>query len=349
MSYSEDVVASKLSSLNETQESIVNIAQWVMFHRRYAEQTVRTWTRALADAANHRKLGLIYLANEVVQQSRARKKEEFLTAFEPTVAESMETTYRQLNADLRAKVRRVVDVWRQRQVFRDDVLADIEARLGAVDKGRPKAAAAGRKIGGGMSLLGSGVPTELSKLVAAHQKLTAAATSATVATSSANRLYGDVVEADQLPGPAVYADQLEKVVTALDAAVAASREVVAGREDYLAQLEKVAEVNRAALEAERAALAAAEERRAAATATRDEVAAMAAEADATAADDTLADETLPDAPDPEYTPLDPAVDRDDARDTPRSTDSNGLEGLDPAVAQFLSTLVQNEESAASGQ
>lgn len=33
MSYSDETVRAKLSALNETQESIVTVAQWIMFHR----------------------------------------------------------------------------------------------------------------------------------------------------------------------------------------------------------------------------------------------------------------------------------------------------------------------------
>lgn len=33
MAYNDDAVLAKLSALNETQESIVTVAQWVMFHR----------------------------------------------------------------------------------------------------------------------------------------------------------------------------------------------------------------------------------------------------------------------------------------------------------------------------
>ena len=33
MSYTDEVVKAKLSALNETQESIVTVAQWIMFHR----------------------------------------------------------------------------------------------------------------------------------------------------------------------------------------------------------------------------------------------------------------------------------------------------------------------------
>jgi len=38
MSYTEDAVKAKLSSLNDQQESIVSVAQWIMFHR-YAQIT----------------------------------------------------------------------------------------------------------------------------------------------------------------------------------------------------------------------------------------------------------------------------------------------------------------------
>jgi hypothetical protein len=33
MAYNDDSVRAKLSALNETQEGIVTVAQWVMFHR----------------------------------------------------------------------------------------------------------------------------------------------------------------------------------------------------------------------------------------------------------------------------------------------------------------------------
>jgi len=38
MSYTEDAVKAKLASLNDQQDSIVTVAQWIMFHR-YAPNT----------------------------------------------------------------------------------------------------------------------------------------------------------------------------------------------------------------------------------------------------------------------------------------------------------------------
>jgi regulator of Ty1 transposition protein 103 len=33
MAYADDAVKGKLSALNETQEGIVGVAQWILFHR----------------------------------------------------------------------------------------------------------------------------------------------------------------------------------------------------------------------------------------------------------------------------------------------------------------------------
>ena len=76
-----------------------------------------------------RKLNLIYLANEVAQQSRARRKDEFPKAFGGVIAEAMATAYRGSTADIQNKLRRVVDVWRTRNVFEPPILAEIDARL----------------------------------------------------------------------------------------------------------------------------------------------------------------------------------------------------------------------------
>lgn len=121
MAYTDDSVKAKLSALNETQEGIVTVAQWVMFHRyeqltcdrflddsltiplllrRHAERTAQLWLQKLRDSPAAKRLNLIYLANgtysgesrrriglitriEVAQQSRARRKEDFLIAFSP--------------------------------------------------------------------------------------------------------------------------------------------------------------------------------------------------------------------------------------------------------------------------
>jgi regulator of Ty1 transposition protein 103 len=63
MAYTDDAVLSKLSALNETHESIATTAQWIMFHRRHASQTVHLWLNKLKDLPSSKRLNMIYLAN----------------------------------------------------------------------------------------------------------------------------------------------------------------------------------------------------------------------------------------------------------------------------------------------
>ena len=71
----------------------------------------------------------MYLANEVAQQSRVRRKDEFPKAFSGVIAEAMETAYRGTTPDVQNKLRRVIDVWRNRSVFELAVLDQIDQRL----------------------------------------------------------------------------------------------------------------------------------------------------------------------------------------------------------------------------
>lgn len=66
---------------------------------------------------------------EVAQQSKARNKNEFLTAFAPVIAEATSTAYKGATNEVQNKLRRVVEVWRQRNVFELPIQEAIEARI----------------------------------------------------------------------------------------------------------------------------------------------------------------------------------------------------------------------------
>lgn len=66
MSYTGDAVRAKLSALNETQEAIVTVDQWIMFHR-YAD----------TDAAFPTRDALFLYIPEVGRLTRLRVQEAF--------------------------------------------------------------------------------------------------------------------------------------------------------------------------------------------------------------------------------------------------------------------------------
>ena len=98
-------------------------------HRRNANRTVTLWFNRLKDSGSNKRLNLIYLANEVVQQSKARQRDEFPIAFSPIIAEATAVAYKGATNEVQNKLRRVIEVWRQRQIFEPSIQEAIEARI----------------------------------------------------------------------------------------------------------------------------------------------------------------------------------------------------------------------------
>jgi regulator of Ty1 transposition protein 103 len=66
---------------------------------------------------------------EVAQQTKARHKEDFVLAFSPVLAEATATAYKGATSDVQNKIRRVVQVWRERHIFEPPIQDAMEARL----------------------------------------------------------------------------------------------------------------------------------------------------------------------------------------------------------------------------
>lgn len=66
---------------------------------------------------------------EVAQQSKARRKDDFLIAFSPVIAEATSTAYKGATNEVQQKLRRVVEVWRQRAIFDLPIQEAIESRI----------------------------------------------------------------------------------------------------------------------------------------------------------------------------------------------------------------------------
>ncbi|KAI4777666.1 DUF618-domain-containing protein [Aureobasidium sp. EXF-3400] len=276
MAYADDAVRAKLSALNETQDSIVSVAQWIIFHRfvrfapqhvrtpqltciprRHADRTAELWLERLKDSNPPKKLNLIYLANEVVQQSKARKKDDFLVAFSPIIAEATSLAYKSGTQDTGGKIKRVVEVWRQRNIFEPAIQDATEKRIQEVDKSRT-ARSGGARLGG--SLLGgslfsnssaSSIPPELQPLAQLQSTFSRCDTTVQPLLQTADTEYTKLTDPNTpVPSPPVHAARLSSLLKnlataegALDASLKARRELIAG-------LEKLLEANKAKLEFE---------------------------------------------------------------------------------------------------
>ncbi|KAL6229970.1 hypothetical protein BDW75DRAFT_223872 [Aspergillus navahoensis] len=271
MAYTDDSVKAKLSALNETQEGIVTVAQWVMFHRRHAERTAQLWLQKLRDSPAAKRLNLIYLANEVAQQSRARRKEDFLTAFSPIIAEAVAIAYKGASNDIQQKLRRVVEVWRQRNIFEPPIQDAVEARVDEIDKSR----STGKKplLGGSLFSGPSGsTPSELQPLVPLQVALSKAAVASGTSGTTANVEYEKMNDPNgPLPTPPVHAARLSSLLKMLANAESSVSEVIKSRRALIDGLEKLLETNRNALSQEEALAVQLQDRRAETEAKKREV------------------------------------------------------------------------------
>ncbi|KAI1349520.1 RNA polymerase II-binding domain-containing protein [Xylaria sp. FL0043] len=245
MAYNDDAVLAKLSSLSETQDSIVSVAQWIMFYRRHADRTAQLWLQKLKDSSSHKRLSLIYLANEVAQQSKARRKEEFLVSFSPAIAEAVAVAYKGASHDVQNRIRRVVDVWRERNVFEGPIQQAVEARIHDLDKARGST-----KAGLGGSIFGStsSFPAELNPLVAPQQNVTKVSLSTAPAIKSANTDYNSLMApGSTVPSAPVYAARLSGLLKTLAQAEGAVEQSVKARRELVDQLQRLLDSNRNAL------------------------------------------------------------------------------------------------------
>merc|ERR1711881_93839 len=79
-SFSDEALEKKLADLNNSQQSIQQLSLWLIHHRKHYNKTVAVWHKELVKTSNNRKLTFLYLANDVVQNSR-KKAPEFSKEF----------------------------------------------------------------------------------------------------------------------------------------------------------------------------------------------------------------------------------------------------------------------------
>lgn len=130
MSFSGDVFTKKLSGLQETQDSIVSISQWVLFHHRHAKESSRIWQQViLAENSANKKLSLLYLCNDVVQQAKRKRKLEFIQEFSLVLPETLTKIYSSLNSQIKGKVDRLIGVWEERLIFSSSQINDFRSAI----------------------------------------------------------------------------------------------------------------------------------------------------------------------------------------------------------------------------
>uniref|UniRef100_H3ALB6 Regulation of nuclear pre-mRNA domain containing 1B n=1 Tax=Latimeria chalumnae TaxID=7897 RepID=H3ALB6_LATCH len=92
--FSETALEKKLSELSNSQQSVQTLSLWLIHHRKHSNTIVNVWHKELKKAKPSRKLTFLYLANDVIQNSK-RKGPEFTRDFESALVDAFSHVARQ--------------------------------------------------------------------------------------------------------------------------------------------------------------------------------------------------------------------------------------------------------------
>ncbi|KAG7120451.1 ABC multidrug transporter mdr2 like protein [Verticillium longisporum] len=212
-----------------------------MFHRRHAERTAQIWLQRLKDSTSTKRLSLVYLANEVTQQSKARHRPDFVLAFAPIIAEALAVAHKGAPAEIQGKLRRVVEVWADRAIFEPGIQAAIEARM--QDAERSKSAPKSN-----FGSHASNVPADLAGLVVHSQNLEKTSLPTKTSLGTADQDWDKLHDPSAAtPSAPVYAARLNGLLRSLASAEGAVADSVKARRALISELEKLLSTNRAVL------------------------------------------------------------------------------------------------------
>ena len=129
MSFSESSLLRKFSELNSTQQSVQTLSLWLIHHRKYSRTIVNIWLKELLTASKaERKLTFIYLANDMLQNSR-KKGYEYLQEFSKPLSEAIENTAKYSDDKLRFTLERIFNIWKDRKIYPDEKIEEFKKVL----------------------------------------------------------------------------------------------------------------------------------------------------------------------------------------------------------------------------
>lgn len=161
--------------------------------------------------------------------------------------EAAQTAYRSSTPEIQNKIRRVIEVWKARNVFEAPIIAAIETRLNEIDKAK---GSSGKKTLMGNSLFhsGSAMPKELETLGPLQTAVTKAALDARPTLDTAEREYSRINDPEvSQPSPPVHAARLSSLIKSLAAAESSVSASIKTRQSLIADLERILQTNKGVL------------------------------------------------------------------------------------------------------
>ncbi|XP_015684600.1 regulation of nuclear pre-mRNA domain-containing protein 1B [Protobothrops mucrosquamatus] len=137
-SFSESALERKLSELSNSQQSVQTLSLWLIHHRKHAGPIVVVWHRELRKAKSSRKLTFLYLANDVIQNSK-KKGPEFTKEFESVLVDAFSHVAREADEGCKKPLERLLNIWQERSVYGGEFIQQLKLSMEDSNSPQPKA------------------------------------------------------------------------------------------------------------------------------------------------------------------------------------------------------------------
>ncbi|XP_031781850.1 regulation of nuclear pre-mRNA domain-containing protein 1A isoform X2 [Nasonia vitripennis] len=122
--FTESALIKKLVELNPSQQSIQTLSLWLIHHRKHHSTIVKVWFKELCKSKDNRKLMFMYLANDVIQNSK-KKGPEFGKEFETVLPKAFEHM-KHFDEKTREKLGRLINIWEERGVYEKSQIVEFK-------------------------------------------------------------------------------------------------------------------------------------------------------------------------------------------------------------------------------
>ncbi|KAL0822349.1 hypothetical protein ABMA28_004446 [Loxostege sticticalis] len=115
--FTENALIRKLQELNSSQQSIQTLSLWLIHHRKHHAAVVKTWYKELLKVKDSKQLTFMYLANDVIQNSK-KKGPEYGQEFGEVLVDSFKHMAKTgINAKTKNSIHRILSIWQERGVY----------------------------------------------------------------------------------------------------------------------------------------------------------------------------------------------------------------------------------------
>ncbi|XP_067911240.1 regulation of nuclear pre-mRNA domain-containing protein 1B-like isoform X2 [Heterodontus francisci] len=131
--FSESALEKKLAELSNSQQSVQTLSLWLIHHRKHSKTIVLVWHRELKKAKPSRKLTFLYLANDVIQNSK-KKGPEFTKDFAPVLVDAFSHVSSESDENCKKHLERVLAIWQERMVYENNFIDQLKQILSTEKK-----------------------------------------------------------------------------------------------------------------------------------------------------------------------------------------------------------------------